>query len=128
MKQFITTVFAVTVAALIGVGAIFAQSSNSGSIRLLSDDETQYAALAKTSMDNAIAEALKVVPGKVIKAELENENGYLVYGVEIAKADKQIADVKVDAGNGKILKIDIDHHNEVHEENEEYGEKEENER
>jgi len=55
-----------------------------------------------------------------LKAELENENGYLVYGVEIVKADKQIADVKVDAGNGKILKVDVDQkdHNvhEVHEE------------
>jgi hypothetical protein len=28
--------------------------------------------------------------------------------VEIAKADKQIADVKIDAGNGKLLRIDND--------------------
>ena len=57
------------------------------------------------------------MPGKGLKAELENENGYLVYGVEIAEADRQIADVKVDAGNGKVLKIETDQKdNEGHEE------------
>ena len=52
--------------------------------------------------------ALKQVPGKVLKAELENEDGYLVYGVEIVMADRQIADVKVDAGSGRVLKVEAD--------------------
>ncbi|GAB5047397.1 PepSY domain-containing protein [Thermodesulfovibrio sp. TK110] len=119
MKKFITTAFGLTMAGLIGAGLLFAQSHDAGSIRLASDDEARYATLAKISMDNAVNEALKVVPGKVIKAELENENGYLVYGVEIVKADKQIADVKVDAGNGKILKIDLDHQDKGHDVHEE---------
>ena len=59
-------------------------------------------------MDSAINIALAQVPGKVLRAELENENGYLVYGVEIVKTEHQIMDVKVDAGNGKILKIEQD--------------------
>lgn len=69
---------------------------------------------------------LNQVPGKVLKAELENENGYLVYGVEIVKADKQIADVKVDAGNGKILKVDVDQKD--HNVHEVHGEDSDNER
>jgi hypothetical protein len=44
----------------------------------------------------------------VLRAELENENGYLVYGIEIAKTDHQIVEVKVDAGDGKILKVEND--------------------
>jgi uncharacterized membrane protein YkoI len=65
--------------------------------------------LAKISLDSAMNAALKQVPGKVLRIELENENGYLVYGIEIVKTDHQIVDVKVDAGNGKILKTDYDH-------------------
>jgi uncharacterized membrane protein YkoI len=64
--------------------------------------------MAKVSLDEAVKAALQSVPGKVLKVELEDEDGYLVYGVEIAKADRQIADVKIDAGNGKLLKIDQD--------------------
>lgn len=118
MKKYLTIIFGIAMAGLIGASVLFAQSQNSGSILIGNDNEARYAELAKISMDSAVKEALNVVSGKVIKVELENENGYLVYGVEIVKADKQIADVKVDAGNGKILKIDLDHKdkNELHEE------------
>ena len=74
-------------------------------------------------------EALKAVPGKVIKAELENEDGYLVYGVEYARADRQISGVKVDAGNGKVLKIETDRKDhENHEGEEADNDHEENEK
>jgi uncharacterized membrane protein YkoI len=79
------------------------------------------AEMAKISLDSAVSEALKAVPGKVLKIELENENGYLVYGVEIAKLDHQVADVKVDAGNGKVLKIDADQNNHEGHEGEDSG-------
>ncbi|MCL4492213.1 MAG: PepSY domain-containing protein [Nitrospirae bacterium] len=39
----------------------------------------------------------------MLRVELANENGYLVYRVEIVKADHQIVDVKVDAGNGVVI-------------------------
>jgi uncharacterized membrane protein YkoI len=84
------------------------QADYTGSIKVKDQNEATFSEMAKISLDSAVNEALKQVPGKVMKAELENENGYLVYGVEIAKADHQIYDVKVDAGNGKVLKIDQD--------------------
>lgn len=68
--------------------------------------ESEHAAKAGILIDSAINAALQAVPGTVIGAALENENGYLVYGVDIVKADHRILDVKVDAGNGKGLKID----------------------
>ncbi|AIJ06142.1 peptidase M4 [Methanocaldococcus bathoardescens] len=52
--------------------------------------------------------ALSKVPGKVVKVALENEDGYVVYGVEISTSNG-IKDVKVDAENGKIFKIDGDY-------------------
>lgn len=109
MKKMMTIIGGVVLTALIAIGGVSAQQAkHTGSIQVKSDDEAGFAGMATVSLDSAINAALKQVPGKVLKAELENENGYLVYGVEIAKADHQIVDVKVDAGNGKILKIDND--------------------
>jgi uncharacterized membrane protein YkoI len=98
----------VVILAIGGVAMSAHQAKQTGSIQIKSDDEAGYAGEAKISFDSAVNAALQSVPGKVLKAELENENGYLVYGVEVAKADHQIADVKIDAGNGKVLKIETD--------------------
>jgi uncharacterized membrane protein YkoI len=47
------------------------------------------------------------VPGKVLKAALDNENGNLVYSVVISPASGgPVQDVKVDAGNAAVLHID----------------------
>ncbi|GBE03224.1 peptidase propeptide and YPEB domain protein [bacterium BMS3Abin09] len=98
-----------TVFLAIGGVALSAQYANkAGSIQIKSIDEAGLAGMAGISMDSAINAARARVPGKVLRAVLENENGFLIYGVEIVKTDHQIVDVKVDAGNGKILKIDTD--------------------
>jgi uncharacterized membrane protein YkoI len=96
------------IASLIALGGttISAQQANpAGSIQVKNEEEAGFAGMAKVSMESAINAALKEVQGGALRAELENENGYLVYGIEIAKTDHQIVDVKVDAGNGKILKV-----------------------
>jgi uncharacterized membrane protein YkoI len=111
MKRTTMIVIGVALAALLttGVALMSAQpASQKGSIQINNKDEARVADMAKISLDSAMNEALKQVQGKVLRVELENENGYLVYGVEIAKPDHQMVDVKVDAGNGKILKIDQD--------------------
>ena len=109
MKRTMTIIGGVVLAALICIGGVFAQQAiNTGSIQVKGDNEAAFAATATVSLESAVKAALNAVPGKVLKTELENENGYLVYGIEIAKADNQIADVKVDAGNGKVLKIETD--------------------
>ena len=63
---------------------------------------------ATTTSAEATAAALKVVPGTAGTALLESENGYVVYGIEITKADGTVVDVKVDAGNGTVLAQEID--------------------
>jgi uncharacterized membrane protein YkoI len=75
-----------------------------------SDDAASEAAeskalapLATTTTAEATAAAQAAVPGKVGDVVLENENGYVVYGIEITTADGSTVDVKVDAGNGSIL-------------------------
>lgn len=65
-------------------------------------EEQQEAAklqsLAKITLQQAQQAAESAVAGKASSVELENENGNLVYAVEIGKQE-----VKVDAGNGRVL-------------------------
>jgi hypothetical protein len=64
------------------------------------DEAAALASQARISSDEAKAAALAANPGTtVVKAELDNENGALVYSVELSNG----SDVKVDAGNGDIL-------------------------
>jgi uncharacterized membrane protein YkoI len=69
-------------------------------------EEAEAAALqdqATVSAADAEAAALAANPGTtVIKTELDNENGALVYSVELSNG----SDVKVDAGNGTVLYMD----------------------
>ncbi|WP_088862966.1 PepSY domain-containing protein [Thermococcus celer] len=73
-------------------------------------NETQEAktlqSLAGITPQQAKSAALSKVKGSVIKVELDNENGYLVYSVEVKASNGIIKDVKVDAGDGKVLYID----------------------
>lgn len=83
-----------------------------GSIRV---DESKYdglseteesaalASLATITPEQAIAAAQAEVPGASQKVELDNENGSLVYSVEIGGKD-----VKVDAGTGAVLHVESD--------------------
>ncbi|MGY3312092.1 putative membrane protein YkoI [Peribacillus simplex] len=75
------------------------------------DDEdmsTQQAVeIAKISMDQAEKSALKEVEGQVTDAELDSENGILVYELEINQGQKEY-DVVIDATTGKVLKNQLD--------------------
>lgn len=65
------------------------------------------AQIATISADQASQAALAAVPGTVDKVELDNENGSVVYSVEI-RTDAGLIDVKVDAGTGAILAQEAD--------------------
>ena len=59
-------------------------------------------ALATTTPDQARQAALAAVPGTAGNASLEEENGNVVYSVEVT-ANGTVTEVKVDAGNGSVL-------------------------
>ncbi|MFK0185578.1 PepSY domain-containing protein [Streptomyces rubiginosohelvolus] len=73
-----------------------------------SDDRATAAAKsAGISLDQAVAAALKSVPGTVTQAELDRDddhNGRAVWELDVRGSDKKWHDVTVDAGNGKVLK------------------------
>jgi uncharacterized membrane protein YkoI len=67
------------------------------------DESAALAGLATITPEQAKAAALQANPGAtVVKVELDNENGALVYSVELSDG----ADVKVDAGNATVLYTD----------------------
>jgi len=66
------------------------------------DEAKALEGVAKISPDEAKAAAVGAVPGSVVQVELDNENGNVVYSVEIDTGNG-VTDVKVDAGNGSVL-------------------------
>ncbi|MFF9079763.1 PepSY domain-containing protein [Streptomyces rubiginosohelvolus] len=73
------------------------------------DDRAPAAAKsAGISLDQAVAAALKNVPGTVTGAELDRDDddhdGRAVWELDVRGSDKKWHDVTVDAGNGKVLK------------------------
>ncbi|MFH0727174.1 MAG: PepSY domain-containing protein [Pseudomonadota bacterium] len=79
-----------------------------GTIRIENRAESDFPALATLTPEQAVQKALDAAQGSVLKTELENENGFLVYGIEVVTADKTIMDVKVDAGSGEVLTMNRD--------------------
>ncbi|SHK06528.1 Peptidase propeptide and YPEB domain-containing protein [Desulfatibacillum alkenivorans DSM 16219] len=77
-----------------------------GTILIERQDKAHLSTLVKVTGQQAISSALEAVPGKVIELELENEDGYLVYGIEVASADGSVSSVEVDAGSGKVLLVE----------------------
>ena len=100
--------------ALLGVGCVFATAYTQNTTTLNSADSISeksendlFAKYAKISEGKARSIVLSKVPGKVVKISLENEDGHIVYSIEISTSNgKLLKDVKVNAKNGKILKID----------------------
>lgn len=95
---------AVTAAVLAGGGAATA-------VALTDDDShdrdarssTASGSTARVTVGDAVATAVRTVPGTVTEAELDDENGGLVWEVDVYGSDRAWHDVTVDAGNGKVL-------------------------
>lgn len=72
------------------------------------DEATALEGLATITADQARDAALATVPGTAAEVELDNENGNVVWSVEVTMADGMETEVKVDAGNGDVLAQDVD--------------------
>ena len=72
------------------------------------DNIAELQAKAKLTLDEAQVIALNKVAGTVNESELEDEDGVVVYGFEIQTASGDVNDVKVNAINGDIVKVEND--------------------
>ena len=79
-------------------------SGLSCSVTVPDPEPTNLASLAKITAEEAKVKALTGQPDgtTVIEVELENEDGCLVYGVELSNG----SEVTIDAGNGKVLQVE----------------------
>lgn len=68
-------------------------------------DQPVNPSLVRITPDQAKAAALAAVSGTVLRVTLDDENGQIVYSVEI-QTSKGISDVKVDAITGQVVRID----------------------
>ena len=71
------------------------------------NESAALAALAKVSEADARNAALAKFPGATItKAELGDENGFVVWSIELTDASKAPQEVKIDAGSGAVLAVE----------------------
>lgn len=101
MRSKRSILFSVIGVAALGATMAFA-NANGGQ-----ENDAALLSNAKISLSQAITAAEQHVQGKAVRAELEDENGILVYGVEVTSGTG-ITDVKVDISNGKILSAQVD--------------------
>ncbi|MFZ1744728.1 MAG: PepSY domain-containing protein [Nitrospirales bacterium] len=78
----------------------------------MSHDGKDKAAVANlataVTMEEAIKTATTQFPGKVLEAELESEDGKVMYEVEIVNAAGEIREFEIDAQSGKILSSELE--------------------
>ncbi len=86
--------------ALLGLGAAHAAQDPR-------DDNAHAILNTRLSLVQAVGAAERHAGGSAIRAELENENGRIVYGVEVV-SQTRLTDVKVDANSGRIVSAQAD--------------------
>jgi uncharacterized membrane protein YkoI len=84
----------------------FPTEVQNGSVQVKDDKEVALLAQAKITSTEATRIAEKVLPGKVVKTRLDEENGYLVGEVGLVGDQGQVQELKIDAGNGRLLAIE----------------------
>ncbi|MFN3544630.1 MAG: PepSY domain-containing protein [Thiobacillus sp.] len=133
MKRTAKILTAVTLVSALAAGTAFATGAiklpgevKTSSIKLPEGVETQaeFARHAKVTQQEAEAAALAVMPGQVVKAKLDDEDGYLVWQIDVKHA-RGVTEIAVDAGNAKPLAMeaeeDDDHGDSRHEDRRERG-------
>jgi uncharacterized membrane protein YkoI len=81
------------------VGAAFAFGS-----LVVQANEDLLVNKASINIEEAMAIAVKAVPGKVISAGFDKENMQLLWEVEVLTADQKVMELEIDANDGKVLK------------------------
>jgi len=122
---------AVTMVAALAAGTAFATGAiqlpdeiKSSSIKLPRGVESQaeFAKHAKVTQQEAEAAALAVMPGQVVKAKLDDEDGYLVWQIDVKHANGT-TEIAVDAGNAKVLAAEAEEDDDNEHEHEGRGER-----
>ncbi|WP_338700627.1 PepSY domain-containing protein [Streptomyces sp. Q6] len=117
MKRRTTVIAATAAVALLGAGAAttVAVADDDGSTRAkqssvrVADDDATEAKRAKVTAADAITAALRHTPGIATGAELDSDDGNLVWDVDVIGQDNKWHHIDVDPGTTKILNSYVEH-------------------
>ena len=90
-----------TFISLIAAASMAAAVLSVSSVRADDDDVGEFA----VTLEQATSIAMEQVPGTVLGAEVESEDGTTVWEVEIRDADGVIFEVELDANSGEVLEV-----------------------
>jgi len=63
---------------------------------------------AALGIDQAMKIALAEMPGKVIEAEIEQDDGVIVWEIEVLNSQNQVYEFEIDANSGVIIESERD--------------------
>jgi uncharacterized membrane protein YkoI len=107
MKTVAASVLGATIA--LGIAASVADDDEHG--RHAREHEEMRAALQRGEvlpLAKILAIAQEKVAGDVIEVELESKRGALVYEIKVLAQSGRVREIKIDARNGTVLKIEDD--------------------
>ncbi len=96
-----------TVAAAMSTPTEHAHEVSRGSLAVPAGphDQASLAKLARVDRAHAESAALAAQPGQVVQTRLEDEEGFLVWQIDVKNANTA-TEVSIDAGNGKVLAVE----------------------
>jgi uncharacterized membrane protein YkoI len=103
MKRPLSVVAAIAASTLALASVAIADAPITGTIPATRAQRAEWPAMAKITLEEAKAIALRDVPGTVDDADLELENGFLVYEVEVDDQAGLEHEFIIDAGSGVVL-------------------------
>jgi uncharacterized membrane protein YkoI len=104
-------ILAVTCAAVFAQGVALSYADDDSSARHAREHEEMRAALKRGEvlpLARILSIAQERVPGDVIEVELENKHGALVYEIKVLTESGRVREIKIDARQGTVLKIEDD--------------------
>ncbi len=101
MKRVVYMIAAVLVGGVLLTGSWALSSENT-------PNQSPALSTATLSLEEAIAKAKTKFPGRVLEAELEDEDGQAVYEIEIASDVGGVHEIKVDAQSGELLSSEVE--------------------
>lgn len=94
IKSYVALATATITAALLSVSAVSADDDDVGEFSV--------------TLEQATTIAMEQVPGTVIGAEVEAEDGATVWEIEIRDAQGAVFEVELDANSGEVLEVEED--------------------
>ena len=79
------------------------QEVRGGSVQVKKEDVQAMIARARVTSGEAARLAVTATNGKVLATKLDDDNGYLIWEVDVLDPHGKQTELKIDAGNGRLL-------------------------